>query len=127
MNNDNKPLRTKIVNHVKKHGRITVSEAKGIIRSAYSCEIEEAYESHMATFVRNALASIRDEEGMRTTFSVIDDSGNRVYIDVDTCKDSELVNRVLKQLKTKKNGLLKSMKKCKKRMHVLDGQISMEI
>ena len=124
MTNDNQSPKNLIIKHVKEHGRISVAQGKDLIRSEYVCDETVACEAYMARYVRSILASICDEEGERTTFSTKTNDGKRMYINVDTCDDKDLVKKVYTQLRIRDKGLQKSIKKCKKRMRVLEGQLS---
>jgi hypothetical protein len=119
-----KKLKSLIVRHVKNHGRITTAQGKELIRDAFECDLDEAYEHFMGNFVRSAISSLRDDDGVRTTFSTHDTSGHRLFVNVDSCRDKKLVQTVIAQLEDRRDGINKSLDKCDTRVRQIEGQVA---
>jgi hypothetical protein len=121
---ESKRLKGLILKHIANYGQITTAQGKDLIRDAFDCDANEAYEHFMGNFVRSAISSLHDSEGVRTVFSTRDAEDKRLFINIETCRNPKLVEAVRTQLKYRESGIRKSQRKCSRRLRQIEGQMS---
>lgn len=117
--------RTRIEEILDLRGEITMDEAVEIVEPHLICNYQEMRIQKAKQVVRSIMQSRKDSAGTRTCFATKRDGGESVYIDIDTCESVNDLRIVEQQLYEKAKGTVKSHRKARTNLRVLEGQVSM--
>lgn len=108
-------------------GEISTETVMDLIRPHYSFDVSTAREQAIRRKANNLMSQFRDEQGVRTCFNCKDDTGNSKYVNIETTKSQNDLNKVESQINKKYLGLNASKNKIAKQREKLIGQVELEI
>ena len=121
-----KRIKESIQDVLRQRPGISTEEAVEIVKiyaeKPDPAKLEEQYYRRLANRI---LASFRDDSNVRECFNIRTVDGERIYINVPTTTDKQLLDKAKKTLAAKYRGLNRSLKKVQRRELELAGQLSM--
>lgn len=114
-----------IIDEIERRGIVEIEDIVKLAYDHYQFDPMRAKEREIKAWARRLFASIKSSDGTRSVLSVKGSPG--VFVNLDTCKDFKAVDNVVNQLKEKRDGLNRTLKKAERRRTEIVGQQSLLI
>ena len=111
-----------IITQLHDNGQMTKEEVMDLIRPHFSFDPVAAEERAIGRYANRLVASVRDEAGVRTCFTV---QNKDTIVNIEKSKNLALVKTIENQLSRQIEGIRRSQRRAARRMRELEGQISM--
>ncbi len=118
-----KDAREYIKEQIKERGLVTVEEVTDLVFSKYCFDAKQARIREVNNYSRRLLASIKDQNGVRTVLAVKGSPG--LFADITTCRSIPVLDQIDRQLTEKIEGTIKPRNMVRKRKSELLGQYSL--
>lgn len=108
---------------INANGSVNIEAVSELVDGSYCFDAERARAQEIKRVIRGQIVRRRDADGDRTTFAVKGING--YYIELSKCKNKDDIQMVIEQLRQRKNGINRSLRKANRRITQIDGQISL--